>query len=79
MRARTNKEIAEIDAKLARDPIDPVLDLWERLRVVGGMPAMQPDHFREIGLALYEARNRQAISEAGAKREADTNPDSCLL
>lgn len=56
MRARTKKEIAEIDAKLARDPIDPVLDLWERLRAVGGMPAMQPEHFREIGLALHEAR-----------------------
>jgi len=56
---RTAEEIAEIDAALVGFPIDPVLDLWGRLMEVGGMPPMQPEHFRECALALQMASSRQ--------------------
>lgn len=53
---RTPEMLAKIDEQIGKDPIDPVLGLWEALRKVGGMPNMGPDHMREILIALRKAR-----------------------
>lgn len=52
---RSAEEIAKIDSILKHMPAEPVLSLWERLRDVGGMPPMTPEHFRECAWALSVA------------------------
>ena len=54
----TGEEIAEVDAKLRHQPIEPVLKLWEDLRAVGDMPGMKPEHVRAMAWALYNAQQR---------------------
>lgn len=51
----TKDELSEVDDKLRRQPIEPVLRLWEDLRAVGDMPAMKPEHVRAMAWALYKA------------------------
>lgn len=60
----TDDERRAIDTQLSREPIEPVLALWEQLsRVGGGMPTLEPDHVRVILLALRRERGAQTKQE----------------
>ena len=53
---RTHEETTDIDKLIARSGASSALELWGRLRDVGGMPPLQPGHVREIIHALYWAK-----------------------
>ena len=53
LHAMTADELSDVDEKLRRQPVEPVLALWEDLRAVGDMPEMNPDHVRAMAWALY--------------------------
>ena len=56
----TQDELSEVDDKLRRQPIEPVLRLWEDLRAVGDMPGMKPEHVRAMAWAIYTAQREAA-------------------
>lgn len=60
MHTLTDDDRARIDAVIGKEPIGPVLDLWEHLMAAGGMPSMTPDHVRAILIALRRERNAPA-------------------
>lgn len=55
----TKGELAEVDAKLRHQPIEPVLRLWEDLRACGDMPGMKPEHVRAMAWALLKAQEQK--------------------
>lgn len=55
----TDEDRARIDAAIGKEPIGPVLDLWELLRKMGGMPPMTPDHVRAILIAFRRERGEK--------------------
>ena len=52
----SDDERREIDARIGKEPIEPVLDLWEAMVRAGGMPAMTADHVRAILVAFQKQR-----------------------
>lgn len=61
---RTHEGTNDIDKLLSRSGASSALELWGRLRDVGGMPPLQPEHVREIVHALYWAK-KEACSADG--------------
>lgn len=67
---RSQDDIDRIDRELAGTPVEPVLALWEQLSRVGGMPAMTPEHVREIAWALHKERQQSKKERGTSVRSA---------
>ena len=71
---RAHDETTDIDKLLARSGASSALDMWGRLRDVGGMPPLQPEHVREIVHVLYWDKKEARSADGGHWQPIETAP-----